>query len=301
MNTPVSQGRLPGVGEDAPPAAAPSNGDATITRGLTEQLRDHYLAPTELSPGGVFVTEVSQNGNWGAGRRADALYVGFTSTSGRILIGHEIKVSRADWLRELTKTRKADQWSDQCHEWWLVVPTPSIVHDGELPDGWGLMVPKSRGRRFKVVVPARRYADRTPSWETCRSIMARWDTLRANEIVATVRERVDERSRLIEERHAQQQLAGAAAGTQNIRKAADELSAMLGIDIFWNAENQEWGGKDIGLVPELTQLLRDVRTLENARQELVRGWHTPLATLQEVTQRLAEVCDGLPSTRRTAF
>jgi len=155
-------------------------GARTITTDVLGRLRRHYLPPQPM-PGGVFVTEVGENGAWGAGRRCDALYVGFTSSSGRLLIGHEIKATRADWLHELATPHKADTWADQCHEWWLVT-APGVVADGELPDGWGLMVPGRSRTRMTVVQRARRHPDRTPSWGTARSIMARLDTLQRQEI-----------------------------------------------------------------------------------------------------------------------
>ena len=36
--------------------------------------------------------------------------------------------------------------------WWLVIAHPSIVHSGELPDGWGVLVKK--GPRLVAVVKA---------------------------------------------------------------------------------------------------------------------------------------------------
>lgn len=143
------------------------------TATLLDLLEKHYIKRADR-PGGVFLREVGENGNWGSGQRADALYVGFTSASGRLLIGHEVKVSRSDWLTELKKVGKADRWADECHAWYLVVEDPAIVHEHELPEGWGLMAPGPRG--MKIITRARIY-DRRPSWDAVRSIMARWDTL----------------------------------------------------------------------------------------------------------------------------
>ncbi|SKV43854.1 Uncharacterised protein [Mycobacteroides abscessus subsp. massiliense] len=97
-------------------------------------------------------------------------------------MGHELKVSRADWLNELNKPGKADQWADQCHAWWLVVSDPSIVQEGELPPGWGLMSPGKSKTRMAIHTPATVKADHTPSWDAMRSIVARYDTLREKEI-----------------------------------------------------------------------------------------------------------------------
>ncbi|MFA4080507.1 hypothetical protein ONA92_02175 [Mycobacteroides salmoniphilum] len=155
---------------------------ALKTAELLALLRRHYIKPGQPLPGGVFLHEVGGNGSWGASARADAIYVGFTSSSGRLLAGHELKISRADWLNELNKPGKADQWADQCHAWWLVVSDPSIVQDGELPPGWGLMSPGKSKTRMSIHTPAAVKADHTPSWDAMRSIVARYDTLRAQEI-----------------------------------------------------------------------------------------------------------------------
>lgn len=147
---------------------------------LLDRLKRHYLKPGATLPGGIFLPEVGWNGGGLGAGGCDAIYVGFTSTSGRILVGHELKISRADWLNELNKPGKSDPWADQCHEWWLVVSDPAIVHDGELPAGWGLMVPGTSKTRMRIVhKPDRKPATHNPSWLAARSIMARQDTLRA--------------------------------------------------------------------------------------------------------------------------
>ena len=147
---------------------------------LRERLQRHYIKPGQDLPGGIFLPEVGWNGSYGGG--CDAIYVGFTSTSGRILVGHELKTSRADWLRELNQPGKADKWCDECHQFWLVVPDREIVHEGELPVDWGLMSPGPSKTRMLVHVKASTKLNHTPSWTAVRSIMARQDTLRAQAI-----------------------------------------------------------------------------------------------------------------------
>ena len=52
--------------------------------------------------------------------------------------GHEIKVSRSDWLAELKDPTKAQAWKQYCDKWWLVT-SPGVAKKDELPDGWGLI------------------------------------------------------------------------------------------------------------------------------------------------------------------
>lgn len=75
------------------------------------------------------------------------------------IIGHEIKVSRSDWLTELRDPTKAEAWARYCHCWWLVAP-PEVVRD-DLPDGWGLLVPWRDSLRA-AVRPTRRDPEPMP-------------------------------------------------------------------------------------------------------------------------------------------
>lgn len=200
---------------------------AMSTPDLLALLRRHYIKPGQPLPGGTFLPEVGWNGVGGMGR-ADALYVGFTSTSGRILVGHELKVSRADWLHELNSPGKADEWADQCHEWWLVVADPAIVHDGELPAGWGLMSPgRSKTRMAVHTKPDRRGPDHRPTWDAVRAVIARQDTLRAQEC-AEYRVAAEERARA----DIDQRVAGeverrlSAARGPDPKKVAERLAAV---------------------------------------------------------------------------
>lgn len=98
---------------------------------------------------------VSRNlGAYGAGRIADFIaadkYPGIPYGTALSLHGHEVKVSRGDWLAELRDPTKAEAFKRYMHHWWLVVPDAAIVRPGELPDGWGLLVKSGGALRAKV-------------------------------------------------------------------------------------------------------------------------------------------------------
>lgn len=71
-------------------------------------------------------------------RTADAIVVDLWPSSGNLLHGFEVKVSRSDWLTELKDPSKAEAFRPYCDHWWLVVPDAAIVRD-DLPEGWGLL------------------------------------------------------------------------------------------------------------------------------------------------------------------
>ena len=71
-------------------------------------------------------------------RTADFIAQDTWEAQGLALHGHEVKVSRSDWLTELADPSKAEAIKRFCDYWWLVVPSDGIVRD-DLPDGWGLL------------------------------------------------------------------------------------------------------------------------------------------------------------------
>lgn len=82
---------------------------------------------------------VKNQAGFDARRCADFIAVDCWPTGGIELHGHEVKVSRSDWLHELKQPEKAEAFKRYMDRWWLVVPDAKIVKPGELPEGWGLL------------------------------------------------------------------------------------------------------------------------------------------------------------------
>lgn len=82
------------------------------------------------------------------------LWTGYGIDAGPKLHGHEVKVSRSDWLTELRDPEKAESFAQYCDYWWLVISDKDIVKPGELPDGWGLMI--AHGPSVRVKTPAKK-------------------------------------------------------------------------------------------------------------------------------------------------
>lgn len=118
---------------------------------VVAMLRRHYL-PEGRPAAGLFASEV---GSPCGARRADALWMPLTEHGGG-LVGHEVKVTRADVLTELADPTKADAWSRYCERWWLTVSDPSLVDGLTIPEQWGVMAPPSgrRTRSMTVLRPA---------------------------------------------------------------------------------------------------------------------------------------------------
>src|SRR5690606_35500940 len=65
-------------------------------------------------------------------RRADAIAMSLWPSRGLTLHGHEIKVARSDWLREIQDVSKAEAFAKHCHYWWIVAPKCTVKLE-ELP------------------------------------------------------------------------------------------------------------------------------------------------------------------------
>lgn len=109
---------------------------------------------------------VRSRAGFDARRTADFVAMDLWPSSGLPLHGHEIKVSRSDWLRELKDPSKAEEFIPYMNHWWLVIADAGMVRDGELPEGWGLMamrgielhVVRKAPRRDALPMPATRIA-----------------------------------------------------------------------------------------------------------------------------------------------
>lgn len=108
--------------------------------GLSQGTADRFVRAEHPRNGtGFYGWSDDDPGNVGPLRTADFVALDLWPSKGYQVIGHEVKVSRSDWLTELRDPDKAEAWKQYCHRWYLVVPDAGLVRPGELPEGWGLL------------------------------------------------------------------------------------------------------------------------------------------------------------------
>lgn len=108
---------------------------------MTEMLADWYGQNHGNGPRYAFAAQVRSHASFYARRTCDAIAMDLWARGRFALHGHEIKVSRSDWLAELKEPEKAAEFIPYVNYWWLVVADESIVRPGEMPGEWGLMAP----------------------------------------------------------------------------------------------------------------------------------------------------------------
>lgn len=123
----------------------------------TAALRD-ALRATYPPPEWQVAFEVQAVRDEGGLSFADAIAFDTRKGAGMMVHGFEFKVSRSDWLTERRKPGKHAPAANLVDYWWLVVGSQDVLRQGELPDGWGLMVParSPNGACLVTVTPASR-------------------------------------------------------------------------------------------------------------------------------------------------
>lgn len=132
---------------------------------VLDALRTTYSQASGNGERFAFATHVRSGAGFGDNysvRTADAVAMDLWPSAGLLLHGHEVKVSRSDWLSELKDPTKCEGVKRYMDRWWLVVSERSIVRTDELPAGWGLKV--VRGRKTTRWNPARRGYDVGAEW-----------------------------------------------------------------------------------------------------------------------------------------
>lgn len=107
---------------------------------LTDMVISKYGALNGAANLGKYIplTQVASS-TGGATNIADIMILGAWHSSGNLLEGFEVKVSRADWLNEVKNPNKCLPSKQYCHKWWLVIADEGMVKENELPDDWGMM------------------------------------------------------------------------------------------------------------------------------------------------------------------
>lgn len=122
--------------------------------GLMTKTRDieKALAARYSTEEWVCYFEVANSTGANIRRHADCVAMSIWPSRGFAIHGHEIKVSRQDFLKEMKDPSKADAVGQFCDYWWLVVPN-GLVTPEEIPETWGLMVMQKNGLRIKKQAP----------------------------------------------------------------------------------------------------------------------------------------------------
>jgi hypothetical protein len=219
------------------------------------------------------------------GRKLDQLVVSLWRSRGYELDGIEVKVSLADWRRELKDPGKADWWWAHVHRFWLAAPLDlASTIRAELPSTWGLLG-VSQEKTLEVVKAPRHDATRLP-WQTVIGLMraassSGWAAL----------QRAEERGRDEGYKRAKREIehqtgdAGLRRQLEDLRAKTEAFAEASGIDIA-----ETYGLEDAARVGEIVGSARRwLRDPKLAGVQLRRQG----AQAQEIASRLEELAEAL--------
>lgn len=162
---------------------------------ITTDLVRFMLRKRYPSPEWAFLEEVAPRTGGGSGY-ADGVAVNLWHSRGHAIHGFEIKVSRADWLKELRQPAKAEGVFQYCNAWWIVAPK-GILKDHELPPTWGLI--EAGPASLRVVRAGAALEPRPVTLAFFASLVRRAEENVAGRAAGLVRTQLDESRQRIDE------------------------------------------------------------------------------------------------------
>lgn len=127
--------------------------DTTETRKIIELLKHRHV-------GSEWATFVELNVGTGshAGQRIDLYAFNMFPSKNYLRVAYEVKVSRADFARELEKPKKREFAEKVANECYFAMPA-GLVRPDEIPEGWGLIEAVKNGMRVKKRAQQRKVED----------------------------------------------------------------------------------------------------------------------------------------------
>lgn len=199
----------------------------------------------------ALLPQVGNATGYGGNRHADAIAMSLWPSRGLGIHGFECKSSRSDWTRELRDPAKAEAIARFCNHWWIVAGNGDIVADGELPEGWGLLVWDHEKNALRRVKSAPRRDAQLPTTEFIAAALRV-----AQDCVGPDAELEAARKAGFEAGHAAGHLAGEqsvsyeVSALRELRKRVDAFEAASGVSICGGWHSGEKIGTAVRLVLE---------------------------------------------------
>lgn len=240
-------------------------------------LRKRYCPPEW-----AFLDHVANATGGLARRTVDGMAMNLYPSRGLTVHGFEVKCHRSDWLREKRAPDKADPVARYCDFWWIVAGDTSVVKDGELPDGWGLIELHPRGLiqataavkredvqpldRYFMAAMLRKATVSAPSAEALRSERAAGYRAGHAEATSTLTDKVE----------------SAEGKLRGFERELEELRAETGIDMlsWWKRHRDQ---------PAILEVMRDHLAAREFDRNVKEQYSRAIRPLRDLVEEL----DGL--------
>lgn len=231
---------------------------------VVQALRVHY------GDGYRLVEQVADHTGYRASRWLDVIAVGLWPSRGLELHGIEVKVSRADFRRELEQPEKADKTSTRCDRFYIAAPAGIVdpLHLDTIAPNWGLLEVRSDAKGARSVKTTKAAERLTPSAPVDRDFLAAvlrripspTEAMR-QEITETIRTELEANI----DRRVENEVARRMAGVDDLRRRVAEFEEASGIAL--EGWTQLYGG-----VTTPKALGEAVRALATGRGDHWSSW-----------------------------
>ena len=237
-----------------------------ITSGhIRAALRDRYRTSSH-----ALMFEVGNGTGHNTNRHADAVVMGLWPSRGLEIEGIEIKVSRADWKKELADHEKADAIQRYCDRWWIAAPK-GLIPPAELPASWGLLELDDKALRQKVAAPK---LEAIPPNRTFIAAMLRRASDADHDELKTLVSKQLQVCMAEQERHAKKQIEHLTSEATKVLKMRDEIKESTGIDLRgWTPSSEISAAIKFALKSGILGGYGSLQTVASHAERLVKEIH----------------------------
>ncbi|MEM1225930.1 MAG: hypothetical protein AAGJ40_09535 [Planctomycetota bacterium] len=251
--------------------------DHETTAALHKMLSERYFKKgTGRNAEWVLIHEAPLPGNAGY---CDMIALGVWQSTKNRIIGHEVKASRADWLKEVDQPDKSEAFSRFCNRWYIVA-APGIVKLEELKPEWGLMEATRGMSSLKI----KRQPKDTEAEQLTPGIMAAWfRRVAAGPGEAEIQRRVNSQLELRRKRDA-------ASGDYRLTRAKNEIERLRSMILGF----EERSGLTVSSGYRSEHNAKVARLLSKATpDELAASYQSVHSQLERLTATAADVAQQL--------
>lgn len=254
--------------------------DTVTTRMIKEAIAERFGRNDEYMLAYEVASEDKTRANY-----ADVLAVCNWPSRGMHVIGFEVKASRSDWLRELSKPQKAEAFHRFCINWYIAA-VPGVVKHEELPPGWGLIEVKEGSSRV-VVKPKPNPNVVELSHAMAVRIMRRLRDGRSDEVIRYAEKYTKALNAGFNER-VQRETRYQVEEARKVKEKARQIAAECGIDLIHSWESAKSIAQDIKVAKSIRKAMEAAQHARNCLHSADREVGAALAAFSAASVQTEE-------------
>lgn len=229
------------------------------------------------------IEEVGNATGFRTNRHIDMIVMSLWPTRGLEIHGIEIKVSRQDFMKELSLPAKAEAIQKYCDRWWVAVGDEKIVHAGDMPPTWGLLALK--GKKMKVLIAAPKLEPAALDRKFIAAMFRRASDAQAM-IVTQAEVKAYDRGVLHGPEESRVRVAEAQHELKNFKESLDAFEEASGIKI------DRWGSYGMTEIGGIVKRLREAQNTHIHRNDAATELDRAASSLERAAAQIRRDLKG---------